>query len=140
MPYKKYLADIGAALKQGNATEHTHRPALKTLLESLAPNLLATSEPKRIQCGAPDYIVTRGMIPVGYVETKDVGLKLDDVEESEQLKRYRASLRNLILTDYLEFRLYRNGELTMTARLANWARGFWALQSRSHKLSTCKLA
>ncbi|MGB8517178.1 MAG: type ISP restriction/modification enzyme, partial [Gallionella sp.] len=120
MPYKKYLADIGAALKQGNATEHTHRPALKTLLESLAPNLLATNEPKRIQCGAPDYIVTRGMIPVGYVEAKDVGLKLDDVEESEQLKRYRASLRNLILTDYLEFRLYRNGELTMTARLAKW--------------------
>ena len=120
MPFKKYLADIGAALKQGNATEHTHRPALKTLLESLAPNLLATNEPKRIQCGAPDYIVTRGVVPLGYVEAKDVGLNLDDVENSEQLKRYRASLRNLILTDYLEFRLYRNGELTLTARLAKW--------------------
>lgn len=58
MPFKKYLADIGAALKQGNATEHTHRPALKTLLESLAPNLMATNEPKRIQCGAPNYIVS----------------------------------------------------------------------------------
>lgn len=122
MPFKKYLADIGAALKQGNATEHTHRPALKTLLESLAPNLLATNEPKRIQCGAPDYIVTRGVVPLGYVEAKDFGLNLnlDDVEDSEQLKRYRASLRNLILTDYLEFRLYRNGELTLTARLAKW--------------------
>ncbi|MDO8438416.1 MAG: type ISP restriction/modification enzyme [Nitrosomonadaceae bacterium] len=120
MPFKKYLAGIGAALKQGNATEHTYRPALKTLLESLAPNLLATNEPKRIQCGAPDYIVTRGVVPLGYVEAKDVGLNLDDVENSEQLKRYRASLRNLILTDYLEFRLYRNGELTLTARLAKW--------------------
>ena len=120
MPYKKYLNEIGAALKRGDATEHTHRPALKALLESLATGLLATNEPKRIQCGAPDYIISRGVVPIGYVEAKDVGLNLDDIEDNEQLERYRASLRNLILTDYLEFRLYRNGELVLSARLAKW--------------------
>lgn len=117
MPFKSYLAQIGAALKQGDATEHTHRPALKTLIESLEPDLLATNEPKRIKCGAPDYIVLRKGVPLGYVEAKDVGKYLDDIEDDEQLTRYRASLRNLILTDYLEFRLYRNGELVQSASL-----------------------
>ncbi len=119
MPFKIYLAKITAALKQGDATEHTHRPALKELLESLESDLLATNEPKRIACGAPDYIVLRKNVPLGYVEAKDVGKKLDDIEGDEQLKRYRKSLRNLILTDYLEFRLYRNGEPVQVASLGN---------------------
>jgi hypothetical protein len=37
---------------------HTHRPALKSLIESLALNITATNEPKRIKCGAPDFIST----------------------------------------------------------------------------------
>jgi predicted helicase len=64
--------------------------------------------------------VTQNGVPLGYVEAKDVGVDLDRTEESEQLKRYRASLRNLILTDYLEFRLYRNGEPVQSVRLAKW--------------------
>lgn len=124
MDFKKYLARVASDLKAGNATEHTHRPALQTLIESAANDLRATNEPRRIACGAPDYIVTRttaaGNIPLGYIEAKDVGKDLDAIEGDEQLKRYRSSLRNLVLTDYLEFRLYRNGELVQTARLAKW--------------------
>jgi predicted helicase len=124
MDFKKYLARVGSDLKAGNATEHTHRPALQALIESAANDLRATNEPRRIACGAPDYIVTRtnqaGNIPLGYIEAKDVGKELDAIEGDEQLRRYRSSLRNLILTDYLEFRLYRNGELVQTARLAKW--------------------
>jgi predicted helicase len=124
MDFKKYLTRLGSDLKAGNATEHTHRPALQALIESAATDLRATNEPRRIACGAPDYIVTRstqaGDIPLGYIEAKDVGKDLDAIEGDEQLKRYRSSLRNLILTDYLEFRLYRNGELVQSARLAKW--------------------
>lgn len=120
MRFKTYLASLNAELKHGNATEHTHRPALKALIESLAPDLLATNEPKRIECGAPDYIVTRGGTPIGYIEAKDVNIPLDRVEDDEQLRRYRGTLRSLILTDYLEFRLYRDGEHVQTARLAKW--------------------
>lgn len=122
MDFKTYLARVVSDLKAGNATEHTHRPALQALIESAAGGLRATNEPRRIACGAPDYIVSRvgqgGNVPVGYIEAKDVGKDLDAIEDDEQLKRYRASLRNLILTDYLEFRLYRNGDLVQTARLA----------------------
>ncbi len=116
--FKDYLTQVEQAYKAGNATEHTHRPALKTLLEAFQPNVIATNEPQRIKCGAPDYIITRKEIPLGFVEAKDIGIPLDDVESSEQLKRYRDSLANLILTDYLEFRWYVSGELRMSCRLA----------------------
>ncbi len=116
--FKEYLAQIEQAFKAGNATEHTHRPALKTLIEAFQPGVIATNEPKRIQCGAPDYIITREVIPLGFVEAKDIGISLDDTENSEQLKRYRDGLANLILTDYLEFRWYVSGQLRMTCRLA----------------------
>lgn len=117
-PLKHYLATIEAALKAGNATEHTHRPALKALLENLDLGLTATNEPKRIACGAPDYILTRHDLIVGYIEAKDVGKSLAETERSEQLKRYRRALDNLVLTDYLEFRWYVGGELRQEARLA----------------------
>jgi hypothetical protein len=115
---KSYLSGIEQALRTGNATEHTHRPALKTLIEQIATGITATNEPKRIKCGAPDYIVTRNTIPLGYIEAKDVGVPLDGVESGEQLKRYRESLANLILTDYLEFRWYVAGEHRLTVKLA----------------------
>ncbi|MBM3189520.1 MAG: DNA methyltransferase, partial [Chloroflexi bacterium] len=115
---RQYIKAIEQALQAGNATEHTHRPALKTLLEALAPGVIATNEPKRVQCGAPDYVVTRDALIVGYVEAKDVGRSLDEEERSEQLTRYRRSLDNLILSDYLQFRWYIGGERVQTARLA----------------------
>ncbi len=114
-----YLEQLAQALKQGNATEHTHRPALKTLLESLAPGLTATNEPKRIACGSPDFVISRGTVPMGYVEAKDIGVSLAEAEKSPQLKRYRESLGNLILTDYLEFRWYVGGEHRKTTRVAD---------------------
>ena len=126
-PIEIYRRQIERALSQGNATEHTHRPALKTLIESLAAGTTATNEPKRVECGAPDFHVSRkaqhGPVTLGHVETKDVGKSLDEEERSEQLKRYRAALPNLILTDYLEFRWYVNGEDRHTARLARVSQG-----------------
>jgi len=62
------------------------------LLESLEPNIVATNEPKRIACGAPDYTVSRDGIPIGYIEAKDVGKPLNDVERTDQLKRYRRAI------------------------------------------------
>ena len=116
--FKDYLQAIENALQAGNATEHTHRPALKALLESIDLQVTATNEPKRIACGAPDYIITRNGLTVGYIEAKDVGKSLAETERTDQLKRYRRALDNLILTDYLEFRWYVGGELRQEARLA----------------------
>ena len=114
-----YLKQIETALKQGDATEHTHRPFLKSLVESLRPKLTATNEPKRKGGNAPDFVVLEDKVPIGFIETKDVGKRLGPIQESAQLKRYRESLNNLILTDYLEFRWYVNGELRDSIKLAS---------------------
>lgn len=115
--FKNYLSQVETALRAGNATEHTHRPALKTLLEASDKNLTATNEPSRIECGAPDFIVSKSSLTLGYIEVKDVGRSLDEAEKSDQLKRYRTSLPNLILSDYLEFRWFVDGELRQKVRL-----------------------
>jgi len=116
--FEAYLKKIEADLKSGKATEHTYRPALEMLLESLADGIDAANDPKHIACGAPDFIVARRKVPLGYVETKEPGTDLDKAEKSDQLKRYREALGNLIMTDYLEFRWYVNGQHKLTARLA----------------------
>ncbi len=67
----QYLNGIEQQYKTGMAREHAYRPALKTLLEGLAPAVIATNEPARIRCGAPDFILTtKKHIPLGYVEAK----------------------------------------------------------------------
>jgi hypothetical protein len=116
-PLDTYLHALNQKLATGDATEHTHRSTLEDLLQSLNPDLQVINEPKRIECGAPDLVVLRDGLMVGHVEAKDVGRSLDEAERSDQLQRYRGSLENLILTDYLAFRWYVEGELRRTARL-----------------------
>lgn len=110
---------IEKELLAGNATEHTHRSALKALVEQIMPGVVATNEPRRIECGAPDFVVGKGPSTIGYIEAKDVGKSLDEAEKSDQLKRYLNSLSNLILTDYLEFRWYVDGKCRLKARLGS---------------------
>ncbi|GCF08385.1 type ISP restriction/modification enzyme [Dictyobacter arantiisoli] len=118
---KGYLDKIEAYFQGGEATEHTYRETLQNLLEQIGTDVKAINEPKRMECGAPDYVVQRkhDKLTIGYVEAKDVGRPLDKVEKDEQLKRYLRALDNLILTDYLEFRWYVQGEKRMSARLGS---------------------
>ena len=126
MTIPEYVAQLRKNLAHGDATEHTHRPALKSLLESVGRNIVATNEPKRIDCGAPDFIITRKDVPLGHIETKDVGTSLSEIEKAkgphgEQFKRYKDGLANWILTDYLEFRWYVAGERRpLTAELGTY--------------------
>lgn len=113
MTLEQYIDNINKRYKLGNATEHTFRGDLQQLLESLVPDIRATNEPKRQSCGAPDYILTKKEIPVGFIEAKDIGDKdLEGAKKTgnkEQFDRYKASLNNLIFTDYLDFHLYIDG-------------------------------
>jgi len=114
MNLDQYIDNINQKFKAGNATEHTFRGVLEQLIESIVPTIRATNEPKRQSCGAPDYILTKKDIPVGFIEAKDIGDKdLEGAKKTgnkEQFDRYKASLNNLIFTDYLDFHLYREGE------------------------------
>lgn len=114
MTIERYLNSLNDRYKLGNATEHTYRGDLQNLLESLLPDIKATNEPKRQACGAPDYILTKRDIPLGYIEAKNVGdSDLEGKKKSgnkEQFERYRESLNNLIFTDYIDFHFYQDGE------------------------------
>jgi hypothetical protein len=120
MTLDQYIDNINKRYQLGNATEHTFRGDLQQLLESMVPDIRATNEPKRQSCGAPDYILTKkdastgsATIPVGFIEAKDIGDKdLEGAKKTgnkEQFDRYKASLNNLIFTDYLSFHLYIEG-------------------------------
>jgi predicted helicase len=114
----QYIEQIQRLYKTGLSSEHSYRGDLRTLLESIASGVMVTNEPKRIACGAPDYIITRNDIPVGYIEAKDIGKDIGHKDYKEQFDRYRKSLNNLIITDYLDFWLYIDGELKAKIQIA----------------------
>ncbi len=99
----------------------------------------ATNEPKHIECGAPDFVIRKGVITVGYIEAKDIGVSLDATEKSEQLKRYLKSLTNLILTDYLEFRWYVDGEKRLSARLGTATKDYKIKRDKEGIQATAEL-
>lgn len=100
-----YLSELERKLRSGVAREHAYRPALQRLLEAIDPSLNVINEPARTEIGQPDFIVSAGLFPKGYVEAKDIGVDLEAFEKTDQFTRY-LGLQNLITTDYLEFRWY----------------------------------
>ena len=113
----EYVAEVSRLAKT--------RGALAALIDALAPGLKAVNEPKRTDCGAPDYIVQdKTGLGVFYVEAKDLGD--DDLDgkkrtgHKEQFDRYKAALDTIIFTDYLDFRLYRHGQFANSVRIADW--------------------
>jgi len=117
-PIIDYIHALENELKAGDSTEHTHRPALKILLQSLIQGITATNEPQHITTvGAPDFRVRKKQLTIGYVETKDIGKNLDEELKTDQLKRYLSSLHNFVLTDYLEFRWFVAGKLRLKESL-----------------------
>ncbi len=123
MNLKEYIDIVNQKYRAGNATEHSYRGALEQLLQTLLPKLRIVNEPKRVKCGAPDYIASRkdGM-PVFYIEAKDIGdSDLDGRNphgHKEQFTRYKQALDYIIFTDYLDFHLYEHGEFIDSVRIA----------------------
>ncbi len=118
MPIKTYIEQVKKRFASGIATEHSYRADLQTLINDLVKGVTVTNEPKRVSCGAPDYIITRKEIPIGFIEAKDVGKDLSDKAYKEQFSRYKKSLDNLIITDYMDFELYINGEFVTSVEIA----------------------
>ena len=118
MTLQQYITKIDILFKTGNAREHSYRGDLQNLIMAILPDVLVTNEPARVACGAPDYVLTRKDIPIGYIEAKDIGVDLKDKKLKEQFDRYKAGLTNLIFTDYLDFHFYKNGEFVTKIEIA----------------------
>ena len=109
---QNYIQKLSKLYFAGNATEHSYRGDLQILLqEILGKEFAVINEPTRQKCGAPDYIVSKKEVPIGYIEAKDLKLGIDHKKNKPQFDRYRNALENLIITDYLHFEFYKNGEL-----------------------------
>jgi len=114
-----YLAKVNTHYLSGIATEHTYRADLEALLRDLTEGVEITNEPSKVtDCGNPDYVITKGKIPVGFIEAKDLGKDLNSKTFNEQFNRYREALDNLIITDYIWFKFYKSGELVHEIRIA----------------------
>ena len=119
-----YIKKIASTTKRGDAREESYYSALQELLEQFSETkrhkkVHVTVLPKKTEAGNPDFRVWDGKhSQVGYVEAKTLQAKLNDSESSEQLKRYISTFPNLILTNFYEFRLYRNGQRVDNVLLA----------------------
>lgn len=116
---KLYLKKIANERNRGDAREESYYPILRDLLDEYCSSIKKkdfhiTILPKQTEAGNPDFRVWDGKQHItGYIEAKDPAVEnLDRIEDTGQLKRYLHTFPNLILTNFLEFRLYRGGELT----------------------------
>ncbi len=123
MNTEQYISIVNQRYLAGNATEHSYRGDLQQLLQILLPDVAITNEPKRIDCGAPDYILSRKEIPIGYIEAKDIGAELGSKAYKEQFDRYKNALDNLIITDYLQFHFYKQGQLVASSYIGEVSNG-----------------
>ena len=118
MTLHDYIAQLQQRSQSGLAKEHAYRTDLEQLLRALAPNMEITNEPANVTaCGNPDFVVTKGNIPVGYIEAKDIGKDLNSKQYHEQFRRYRKALDNLIITDYVWFQFFRHDALVHEVRI-----------------------
>lgn len=120
----RYLNEITEQFNSGHAIEHAYRPALKALMSTF-DDTIAVNDPKHSEHGAPDFIFLKkshDKIIKGYAEAKDITVSLDKTEKTNQMHRY-GGYANLFLTDYLEFRFFRNGEKYETISLGEVQNG-----------------
>jgi predicted helicase len=109
---KEYLAGISTKYKDSMTSEMGYRADFEKLLDFMFPQkdkYHIHHDAKSVGGNKPDFVVLKNHVPVLYIENKDIGVDLDKIEKSNQLERY-FGYTNLILTDQLEFRFYRNGE------------------------------
>ena len=125
--YLKKLAQICAT---GDFSEHSCRAPFEELLNAFAAQQIKRPvtilhEPARESFGAPDFkIMTADGAVIGYIECKKLDQHLEQTAESEQIKKYLDVTDNLILTNYLEFWLFKNGAVVASCAI-----------SRKHELS-----
>ncbi len=120
MDFKEYIKELDRLYSVGNTTEHSFRGSLQSFLSELLPGYVVTNEPRRQECGAPDYVITKKGVPMAFFEAKDIDDGDLDGRKShkEQFNRYKVSLDGIIFTDYLDFHLYVGGEFVDAVRIA----------------------
>src|SRR3990172_13134923 len=107
-----YIQSISKKFAHKETSEMGYRTDFENILKGIFEQVQKIPridhDARAKQGNKPDFVVLKGDVPILYIEAKDIGVSLDKVERSEQMARYYG-YANLVLTDYLEFRFYRNG-------------------------------
>jgi predicted helicase len=108
-----YLSKLREVSQDADASQELSlRPALNILVEGLNDifthdDLKIVTEPLRKSFGTPDYkLKTSQGYLIGYIEAKGLGAHLPEIEQTEQIERYRSSGKRFVLTNHLEFILF----------------------------------
>jgi len=109
--FNHYIQSISSKFSHLETSEMGYRADFEILLKGIFESIKVKRvdhDARARQGNRPDFIVLNKDVPILYIEAKDIGVSLDKVEKSEQMARY-FGYTNLVLTDYVEFRFYRNG-------------------------------
>lgn len=109
--FNKYIHAISSKFSHPETSEMGYRTDFEILLQGIFEKINVKRidhDPKAKHGNKPDFIVMKNDIPILYIEAKTIGESLDKIEKSKQMERY-FGYANLVLTDYVEFRFYRNG-------------------------------
>ena len=127
---KQYIENINQTRSNPDATpELSLLPDLRTFLQNIAAEyfdqteIILTLEPRNInQIGRPDIIAREGLLlTLGYIEAEKYGTDLNNLtgHAAEQNERFKENLDNFVLTNFVDFQLWRDGQLRATAQIGN---------------------
>ncbi|HMP67470.1 MAG TPA: N-6 DNA methylase [Candidatus Paceibacterota bacterium] len=108
----KYISEIAKYYSDPNSSEHSYRTTFENYLKEIFPTkdgYFTQQDQKAINGNKPDFVILKNKIPILYIEVKKVGEDLDKIEKSNQADRY-FGYGNLIISDYVDFRFFRNGQ------------------------------
>lgn len=108
---ERYIQSVSSKFSHKETSEMGYRTDFEILMKGIfepIKDIRVDHDPKAKQGNKPDFIALKYDVPILYIEVKDIGESLDKIEKTEQMARYYG-YTNLVLTDYVEFRFYRNG-------------------------------
>lgn len=132
-----YLDQVRGKFASGHATEHSYRPALQSLFESIDPTLTVINEPKKSEAGMPDFLFERNGVPFGWAEAKDVDKDVIKLKgySVEQRRRYEKAYPNLIYTNGVDFEFIREGASVHFVSIADFVMGLQPKPDRFEELA-----
>ncbi|MGI9346889.1 MAG: type ISP restriction/modification enzyme [Gammaproteobacteria bacterium] len=119
-----YLTKI--ARQESGDSELTHRTALETFLGTRCPNNISPRHEQVLDGGRksmPDFSIVneKDHAIIGLLENKRIGEQITNHVNSNQIKKYREHNENIILTNYHDWLLLKNGEIVQKASLGTVA-------------------
>ena len=119
-----YLTKI--ARQDPSDSELTHRTALETFLSAICPENISPRHEQNLgesRKSMPDFSIVneKDHAIIGLLENKRIGGKIENHVNSNQIKKYREHNENIILTNYHDWLLLKNGKIMQKASLGTAA-------------------